>query len=95
MGLVLGHSLRRHLDSKLLAAGAISVISAALLLLGRNLGPSVLVEGLGVYVIYYGGVLVLLSIRLREIARVELRKTCATPKSELYRPKEDALIGRK
>jgi hypothetical protein len=55
----------------------------------------VLVEGLGVYVIYYGGVLVLLSIRLREIARVELRKTCATPKSELYRPKEDALIGRK
>ncbi|MFL6438748.1 MAG: HdeD family acid-resistance protein [Terriglobales bacterium] len=94
--IALGHSLRRHLDSKLLqAAGAISVISAALLLLGRNLGPSVLVEGLGVYVIYYGGVLVLLSIRLREIARVELRKTCATPKSELYRPKEDALIGRK
>ena len=94
--IALGHSLRRQLDSKLLqAAGAISVISAVLLLLGRNLGPSVLVEGLGVYVIYYGGVLVLLSIRLREIARVEFRKPDATPKSELYSPKEDALLGRK
>jgi uncharacterized membrane protein HdeD (DUF308 family) len=94
--ITLGHSLRRHLDSKLLqAAGVISIISAVLLLLGRNMGPSVLVEGLGVYAIYYGAVLVLLSIRLREIARVEFRNPGAKPKSELYRPKEEALIGRK
>jgi len=53
--MALGHSLRRHLDSKLLqVAGAIAVIGAVLLLLGRNMGPSVLVEGLGVYAIYYG-----------------------------------------
>jgi uncharacterized membrane protein HdeD (DUF308 family) len=94
--IALGHSLHRHLDSNLLrAAGAISVVSALLLLLGRNLAPSVLVEGLGIYAMYYGGVLVLFSIRLREMARVEFRSPGALPKSELSRPKEDVLMGKR
>lgn len=67
--IALAHSFRSHLDSSLLeVAGLLSVISALVLLLARALPPSLLVEGLGIYVVYYGGVLVLLSLRLRTLA---------------------------
>lgn len=65
---LLAWSLRGHLEASLLElAGAISVISAVVLRLARSLPASLLVEGLGIYVIYYGGVLVLLSLRLRTL----------------------------
>lgn len=64
--IALAHSFRRHLDSSLLGiAGFLSIFSAVVLLLGRSWPPSLLIEGLGIYIVYYGGLLVLLSLRLR------------------------------
>ena len=64
----LARSLRGHLDASLLeVAGIISVLSAVVLVLARSLPASLLIEGLGIYVVYYGGVLVLLSLRLRTL----------------------------
>jgi uncharacterized membrane protein HdeD (DUF308 family) len=65
-----GRILRRHLDAKLLeAAGAMSVVCSILLFLARNSRLSSLVEGLGMYAIFYGGVLIALSLRLMGIGK--------------------------
>ena len=48
--IALGRSLRRHADSSLLeVAGAISLVSAILLVLAKNLPQSLQVETLGIY----------------------------------------------
>jgi|SRR5689334_3298865 len=80
--IALGRSLRRHADSSLLeVAGGMSLSSAILLVLARNFPPSLLIEALGMYVAYYGIVLILLSLRLRAIGlftTVGLRQEVAT-----------------
>jgi len=74
--IALAQSLSSHLDASLLdVAGIISVISAVMLLLGRSLPSSLLVEGLGIYTLYYGGVFVLLSLRLRTMSAVSSQAT--------------------
>ena len=65
-----GRILRRHPDAKLLeAAGAMSVVCSILLFLARNSRLSFLVEGLGTYAIFYGGVLIALSLRLMGVGK--------------------------
>jgi uncharacterized membrane protein HdeD (DUF308 family) len=66
--IALAHSFRGHLDASLLEiAGLLSVICAVVLLLVRAMPPFLLVESLAIYIVYYGGVLVLLSLRLRTL----------------------------
>jgi len=75
--MALARSLRGNLDSSLLEiAGLLSIISAAVLQLGRSWPPSLLIEGLAIYIVYYGGVLILLSLRLRTlgVASAESRR---------------------
>ena len=66
--IALGRSLRGHADSILLVvAGCMSLVTAFLLVLGRNLPSPLLIEALGVYAGFYGIVLILLSLRVRAI----------------------------
>jgi len=66
--IAVGRSLHRHTDSSLLeVAGGMSLSTAILLVLARNFPLSLLIEALGIYAAYYGIVLILLSLRLRDI----------------------------
>ena len=68
--LILGHTMRRHLDSMLLMlAGVISVAVATLLIFARTAQMSTLVSVLGFYAMFYGTILVIFSLRLHGISR--------------------------
>ena len=66
----LARTIRRHVDSMLLAfAGAISAAIAMFLIFTRNAHMSRIVSVLGCYAIFYGAVLFIFSLRLHGISR--------------------------
>ena len=68
--IVMGHAMRRHLDSMWLTlAGAVSLSVAMLLIFARNAHMSTIVSVLASYAIFYGGVLIIFSLRLHGAAR--------------------------
>lgn len=68
--LALAYTLRRHLDATLLTvAGMMSLAVSVLLIMARNMQLSVLVSALGIYAVFYGGILILLSLRLHGIGK--------------------------